>query len=344
MSERVVLGVTKLGSPWQTLDPFLFCVHHLDRYPAGQATMGPDPALLKGRRLGMDFEGRDGWSMYHGEVVPGFPGHPHRGFETVTVARQGFIDHSDSLGATARFGRGDVQWMTAGAGVVHSEMFPLLNQDKPNPMELFQIWLNLPSAGKREPAHFAMMWAEQVPVVTHRDEAGRATQVTLIAGELEGQRAIKPPPASWAAREQSQVAIWSVVMAPGARWVAPPAQEGVNRVFYVFGGGSARIGGEAVASGHAAQVSAQASVEVVSGASAGCELLILQGRPIGEPVAARGPFVMNTPGELQQAMMDYQRTRFGGWPWPSESPVHPRERGRFAIHADGREELPPQPR
>src|SRR5262249_55535630 len=98
MSEDLVLRRVPLGFPWQTADPFLFCVHHLDLYPAGNEAMGP-AASLEGREIGMDFEGRDGWRMYHGDVVPGFPRHPHRGFETVTLARQGFIDHSDSLGA-----------------------------------------------------------------------------------------------------------------------------------------------------------------------------------------------------------------------------------------------------
>src|SRR5689334_25198282 len=123
-----------LGFQWPAVDPFLFCVHHLDRYPAGNDRLGPD-APLDGREIGADFAGHDGWRMYHGEVVPGFPGHPHRGFETVTYVRQGFIDHSDSLGATARFGRGDVQWLTAGKGVVHSEMFPLLERAQPNVLE-----------------------------------------------------------------------------------------------------------------------------------------------------------------------------------------------------------------
>jgi hypothetical protein len=112
--EDPVLDVSPLGAPpWKTQDPFLFCVHHDDAYPAGNQALGPS-APLAGRQLGQDFAGKDGWRMYHGRVVPGFPRHPHRGFETVTIARRGFIDHSDSLGATARYGGGDVQWMTAG--------------------------------------------------------------------------------------------------------------------------------------------------------------------------------------------------------------------------------------
>ena len=117
-----ILSVAPLAFPWQTLDPFLFCVQHNDAYPPGNAAMGPNVPLT-GRDLGQDFAGKDGWSMYHGKTVPGFPAHPHRGFETVTIVRQGHIDHSDSLGAIARFGAGDVQWLTAGKGIVHCEMF-----------------------------------------------------------------------------------------------------------------------------------------------------------------------------------------------------------------------------
>ena len=160
-----ILEAFRLGSPpWPTIDPFLFCVHHNDQYPAGNDDMSPK-ASLYGRNIGSDFSGKDGWSMYHGDSVPGFPRHPHRGFETVTVARQGYIDHSDSLGATARFGNGDCQWMTAGAGVVHCEMFPLVNKDKGNPTELFQIWLNLPQKEKMVPAYFTMLWKESIPFI-----------------------------------------------------------------------------------------------------------------------------------------------------------------------------------
>eukprot|EP00906_Rhabdomonas_costata_P020750 RCo030193 len=114
----VIMRKFALGrQPWTCLDPFLFCVHHVDRYPAGTPEMGPDPSLLQGRSLGQDFSYQEGWSMYHGTKVPGFPAHPHCGFETVTVTRRGVIDHSDSLGATARYGEGDVQWLTTGRGV-----------------------------------------------------------------------------------------------------------------------------------------------------------------------------------------------------------------------------------
>src|ERR1041385_6742387 len=97
----IVLQKRPLGFPWETADPFLFCVHHDDAYPEGNERMGPQ-ASLAGRNLGNDFVVKDGFRMYHGHVVAGFPHHPHRGFETVTIARRGYIDHSDSLGAAAR--------------------------------------------------------------------------------------------------------------------------------------------------------------------------------------------------------------------------------------------------
>src|SRR5204862_1244093 len=139
-------------------------------------------AALAGRTMGNDFAGKDGWRMYHGEVVPGFPGHPHRGFETVTIVRRGFIDHSDSLGAAARFGEGDVQWLTAGKGIVHSEMFPLLDKAGGNPLELFQIWLNLPRASKMVDPYSSMQWDHAIPRAVVTDARGRTTEVTVIAG------------------------------------------------------------------------------------------------------------------------------------------------------------------
>ena len=334
----LVLQTVPLGFQWPTVDPFLFCVHHLDHYPAGDERLAPK-ASLAGRNIGNDFVPRDGWRMYHGSTVPGFPEHPHRGFETVTFARQGLIDHSDSMGAAARFGRGDVQWMTAGRGVVHSEMFPLLNQDGPNTAELFQIWMNLPAADKMVEPHFTMLWDDTIPRREHRDDAGRVTTVTVIAGEYDGAVPPSPPPASWASRADSDVAIWHVVHGASAALTLPAARhpEAV-RVLYVFAG-SVTIDGEQVVADTGVVVDASQPVPLVAG-EGGAEILMLQGRPIAEPVAQYGPFVMNTQAEIQQAFADYRRTGFGGWPWERPDPVHGSAPERFAQHADGRVERP----
>ena len=332
-----VISTRPLGFPWQTADPFLFCVHHNDAYPEGNEKLGPR-ASLSGRDIGQDFGGKDGWSMYHGDVVPGFPQHPHRGFETVTLVRRGYIDHSDSLGATARFGRGDAQWLTAGLGIVHCEMFPLLEETKPNPVELFQIWLNLPGEDKLVAPHFTMLWGEDIPQRTFTDDAGRTTVVTVVAGELDGSRAPSPPPRSWASRSDTDLAIWSIRLSAGAQWTLPRAN-GPNTVrnLYFFAGPSVRIADHTQATHAALEVAAPVDLEIQAGEGE-CEVLLLQGRPIGQPVAQYGPFVMNSRAEIEQAFADYRRTQFGGWPWPTNDPVHPRTDGRFAKHADGRME------
>ena len=338
VNRDVVVGITPLGFPWQTADPFIACVYHRDAFPAGNEHMGP-AASLAGRRLGQDFEGQDGWRMYHGEVVPGFPSHPHCGFETVTIVRQGFIDHSDSLGGAARYGRGDVQWLTTGRGTVHAEMFPILDQRAPNPLELFQIWLNLPRAGKAAEPYFAIFWSETITRHTVCDAEGKATEVTLIAGRFGDQAAPTPPPSSWAANPDSDLAIWTIKIAPGARWTLPPARAGTGRSLYFFRGTALTVGGRAVAPNHAVALRADAEVSLESG-SDHTEVLLLQGRPIGEPVVQYGPFVMNSRAEIEQAIAEYHRTHFGGWPWPNEAPVHPRQAGRFARYPDGHVEHP----
>jgi quercetin 2,3-dioxygenase len=339
MSSSAIVKVQPLGFPWETIDPFLFCVYHDDAYPAGNAQFGPR-ASLAGRDIGQDFAGKDGWRMYHGTTVPGFPSHPHRGFETVTIVRKGLIDHADSLGATARFGGGDVQWLTAGRGIVHAEMFPLLNPAAPNPLELFQIWLNLPARNKMAAPHFTMLWSEDIPAFRAADSEGRATEVSCVAGRLASAAPpLAPPPDSWAAQPDSDLAIWTIKMAPGARWLLPAALgEGTRRTLYFFKGENVRVDTEAIERHAAIELRAGHAVELVNGAASAAEFLLLQGRPIGEPVAQHGPFVMNTRQELQQAYNDYQRTGFGGWPWPDNAPVHGPAPQRFARHADGRVE------
>lgn len=351
----VLLSTFPLGLHWPTSSPFLFCAHHLDDYPSdGDGAMGTAPADRRGRRLGMDFEGKDGFRMYHGETVPGFPGHPHRGFETVTLVRTGLCDHHDSLGACARFGNGDVQWVTTGAGVQHSEMFPLVEKaPKRNPLELFQIWLNLPRASKMVPPHFTMFWAEKIPHKVFKDlETGKEAEVVLIAGAWgdaapagagsDSDAPLPPPPDSYAAKPEADVAIWTVSLQPGARCVLPPAKRGTKRTLYYFEGEGLRVGpaGEAVGKYTGFEVRSDIELPLVASEASAGQVLVLQGRPIDEPVAQRGPFVMNTQAELQQTMIDYQRTQFGGWPWPSDDPVHPRETGRFARFPDGTEQRP----
>ncbi|MES2202019.1 MAG: pirin family protein [candidate division FCPU426 bacterium] len=326
-----ILEIQTLAFPWACLDPFLFCVHHVDLFPAGNAKLGP-AASLEGRDLGQDFAAKDGWNMYHGETVPGFPAHPHRGFETVTVVRQGLIDHADSLGAAARYGQGDTQWLTTGAGIVHSEMFPLLKSNGPNTAELFQIWLNLPASKKKAAPNFQMLWADQIP---HRKQDG--VELTLIAGALGEQCPPSPPPDSWAADPATEVAIWIIQLEPGATWTLPAASAGLNRALYFYEGGTLKAADQECRSGQRLRLRSDAPLPLINGAKAS-SLLLLQGRPIGEPVAQYGPFVMNREVELEKAFEDYRKTRFGGWPWPVADPVHSASQGRFARHPDGRQE------
>lgn len=334
-----VLASAPLGFRWQTRDPFLFCVHHDDRYPAGTEHLGPPAEMLVGREIGSDFEPRDGFRMYHGRVVPGFPRHPHRGFETVTIVRRGLLDHADSLGAGARYGGGDVQWLTAGAGIQHAEMFPLLHSDRDNPLELFQIWLNLPARNKMVKPHFSMLWRETIPTREVRDGEGKRSSVTLIAGDFEGTRAPAPPPDSYASVADSEVAIWTVKMEPGARLTLPASKPGVARTLYVFEGDGLQASGRALSGKTQFDLDPEQPLALHNG-PAGSEMLMLQARPIGEPVARHGPFVMNTREEIMRAYADYRSTQFGGWPWDRNDPVHGREPRRFARHADGRVERP----
>ena len=340
LTRSAILKIKPLGFPWDTIDPFLFCAYHDDAYPAANAQMGPAVSLA-GRQLGQDFSRQGGWSMYHGQTVPGFPSHPHRGFETVTIVRKGLIDHADSLGAAARFGRGDVQWLTAGRGIVHAEMFPLLATDQANPLELFQIWLNLPAASKMAPPHFTMFWSQDVVRRVTQDDAGRSTELAVIAGRLQDAEApLPPPPDSWAAQLDADVAIWTLRMDPGARWTLPgTAGDQTQRSLYFFKGEQIEIDGELVTQ-HAALELAGRAVTLVNRGAKDAEFLLLQGKPIGEPVAQYGPFVMNTQAEIRQTVADYQRTQFGGWPWPDSGPVHGREPARFARYPDGRETRP----
>lgn len=332
MSQSPVIATGPLGFPWACFDPFLFCAYHLDRFPAGNEELGP-AVPLSGRAIGQDFENIGGWNMYHGHVNSGFPQHPHRGFETITVVRHGHVDHSDSLGATARYGEGDAQWLTTGRGISHSEMFPLLKMDGENLGEAFQIWLNLAPDKKMAEPRFSIVWSDTQP----RQDFG-GVKLRLVAGRLAGLQAPPPPPDSWASAKGAEVLVATLAFEPGAAWSMPGASAGLNRTLYVFKG-SVEISGDKIKGGNYARVQSDAELALKAGAE-GAEILVLQGKPIGAPVAQYGPFVMNTRAELEEAFSEYRKTQFGGWPWPDDAPMHARDAGRFAKYPDGREERP----
>lgn len=333
-----ILNIEPLGFPWKTQDPFLFCAYHRDNYPKGNSTMGVHAEDLRGRAIGQDFDPYENWRMYHGKNIPGFPYHPHRGFETITINKEGLVDHSDSLGAAGRFMDGDVQWMTAGKGVQHSEMFPLLYEDKGNPLEIFQIWLNLPKVSKMTEPHFKMLWREDIPVVTNTDEFGNTTTIQIVAGKIEGVKALNPTPDSWAANPDNFVGVYTVEMQPNATWKLPEICAQANRTLFFYKGDHITIENRKISSKYLVELKADAGIEITNGTE-NAFFLILEGKPIGEPVVQHGPFVMNTHEEIREAMKDYGKTQFGGWPWQETEVVHPKNKGRFALHSNGVEEL-----
>ncbi len=336
MPSSPILSQQPLGYQWPVSNPFLFCAHHFDSYPKGNGNFGPE-ASLQGRDIGQDFDPKLPWRMYHGDKVPGFPVHPHRGFETITIVTQGMVDHSDSHGQAGRYGGGDVQWMTAGAGLQHSEMFPLINTESENPLQLFQVWLNLPKASKMVEPHFKMLWREDIPVIETTDHSGNSTFVTLISGSYNGTKALDSAPDSWAADPNNEVAIWLVKMEATAQWILPKASSTVNRRIFFYKGDRLKIADDWASSHQAFALVPDTDIALEAGQEE-CYFLLLQGKPIQEPVAQYGPFVMNTPEEIKEAFYNYQQNQFGGWPWPRRDMVHGQQ-GRFARYANGREEL-----
>src|SRR5699024_678964 len=270
---------------------------------------------------GQDFETRDGFRMYHGQTVPGFPVHPHKGFETVTVVTEGFVDHFDSKGGKGRYGNGDVQWLTTGKGSQHAEMFPLVHKDKRNPLELFQIWLNLSAKGKAADPDFNMLWHEDIPEIIQTTEDDRKATVRIIMGNLNDVQSLEPNDASWAKDRENHVGIFLVRMEAGAVLTLPSISDTMNRNVYFYECNSIEIKGTTISSSNRIKLCGDEEVDITNG-SKESYLLILEGKPIQESVAQHGPFVMNTREELYQAFREYETTRFGGWPWDRHDPVN----------------------
>ena len=329
-----IRNIEALNLPWKTQDPFIFCSYHFDQYPGGNDELGPN-ADLNGRNIGQDFSGKNGWSMYHGRKVPGFPAHPHSGFETVTIVTKGMVDHSDSLGAHGRFGNGDVQWLTAGKGVQHAEMFPLLKEDS-NPFEIFQLWFNLPVKSKKAKPYYQMLWSEEIPNIVEKDDKGRETQIDLIAGNFKDVKALDPNPDSWASDPENKVQIWMIRMDANASFEIPGEREDLTRSLYFYSGEDLHIGKREIVSNHLIELDPEIDVQIHNGKKEAF-LFFLQGKPIEEAVVQYGPFVADSREALNETMNEYRKTEFGGWPWSTPDPVHPRSMGRFSKTPDGKE-------
>ena len=333
-----ILESLELTWPWQGIDPFLVCGHHVEHYPAGNAELGVPEDKLHGHKSGNDFANPDGFSTYFGaHGIPGFPNHPHRGMETVSILRKGYVDHADSLGNSGRYGPGDVQWMTAGAGLQHAEMFPLLHDDQPNEFDLLQIWLNMPARSKLVQPEYKMMWAEHI---AHYRHAG--ADVAVIAGAYQPQergvdaslvQPIPPTRSTWASQPEAELAIWMIELQPGAKLTLPAAQLQANqRTLFVFEGSSLLVAGQDVGGNRRVRVVAQQTLALENrGTNVVC-VMLMQGVPIAEPVIRSTVYVTNTIEELHQAKRDFQRTQFGGWPWDTRQPLHGPGFKRFAKY------------
>jgi redox-sensitive bicupin YhaK (pirin superfamily) len=240
------------------------------------------------------------------ELAPGeakgAPDHPHRGFETVTYLIAGEFEHEDSMGNSGRLRAGDVQWMTAGDGVIHSEMPSQKIVSEGGRLHGFQLWVNLPRRDKRMQPRYQDVPAARIPEASSADGLAK---VRVIAGEALGARAV--------IETRTPILYLHFTLRPGAR-VAQAVPAGMRGFAYVFSG-EARVGANTrvVRDGEAAFLADGDEVElaVPADAKGPAEVLLIAGQPLREPVARYGPFVMSSRDELVEAFEDYQRGRFG---------------------------------
>ena len=226
------------------------------------------------------------------DYIAGFPDHPHRGFETVTYMLDGHMLHQDHMGNRGDLRPGDVQWMTAGRGIIHSEM----PQQREGRMRGFQLWINLPAAEKMKPPRYRDIPASTIPVQT----LDNGVTVKLIAGSLNQDGLELTGPINGL----STAPLYADVTLPANTTVTLPVAASHQAFIYVFEG-SINLAEQAVPAHHAALLGDGDRVTLSSGSEGG-RLLVLAGKPIGEPVVQYGPFVMNTSEEIDQALRDYR--------------------------------------
>lgn len=329
MSSSSIYNISPITFRLDLKDPFIFTAHHIDHFPVGKADMSPS----------MPPKDKE-YSMYYGDVIPGFPEHPHTGFETITLVEQGYVDHFDSLGNGGRYAAGDVQWLSTGNGVEHCEMFPLLHDDKENPFELFQIWFNASPEQKKQPADYKMFWREHIPHVIENNQA--KADIRVISGEFKGTEAISRPPHSWAYAKENRVNIYLITLENNAKLSIPATTATSTRFAYFYQGTELTLSGEIIPFKHLVELQPDANIQLHAHAGE-TRILWLEGEPIGAPVAMRGPFVLNSEQELNVAFKRYRETHFGEWPWPSPAPIFDKDTPRFATYNGGeRKEFPEQ--
>ena len=228
-----------------------------------------------------------------GDYIAGFPEHPHRGFETVTYMLAGRMRHGDNQGNSGLLTPGSVQWMTAGRGIVHSEM---PEQDH-GLMRGFQLWVNLPAKDKMSAPRYQDIAPAKIPEV----EPSAGVHVRVVAGEVFDVRG----PVSGVATEPLYL---DVALQAGAR-ISVPLPEQHNAFAYVFEGEGVRVGGESLARGELAVLSPGTAIDLAADGNA-ARILVVAGKPLNEPVAKYGPFVINTPEQIVQAIQDFQSGNF----------------------------------
>lgn len=225
------------------------------------------------------------------DYIGGFPSHPHRGFETVTYMLDGHMQHRDHMGNVGELRNGDVQWMTAGSGVIHSEM----PQQKEGRMRGFQLWLNLAAKDKMQPASYSDVPAADIPVLPRPNG-----HIKAIAGEVQGSLG---PVRGHITRPVTEPLYLDIVVDKGAYAESFAVPEGDTVLVYVYEG-SALVGGTRVEKSRMVRLSRQGAVEIAAEGPA--KLLLIAGRPLREPIVHYGPFVMNTREEIEQALTDYR--------------------------------------
>ena len=213
----------------------------------------------------------------------------------------------------------------------------MLSGGQNNPIDFFQIWLNLPARSKRVQPYFSMFWADKIPQKHVKDQHGHLTHIEVVSGRFFGLIAPTPPPNSWAHDPQNSVGILRIEMESDATWRLPATVAGLNRSLYVANGSVSAL--DKTVSKTRLILRSESDLLLRAGAD-GASLLLLEGRPIDEPVVKHGPFVMNSRAEIVEAFSDYRRGTFGQWSFSTSEPVHGGERARFARHADGRVEKP----